>query len=355
MGKPLGSSYHFINRMPSNSARCTWPVFVVGCHRSGTNLLYDTLLSAGGFAIYRGYLPVHKMLIPRFGSLRDIRNRKNLIQAWIHSKGFRRSGLDADKLTKELISGANTGGDFIRIVMDEVARKQNTPRWAVYDPDNVLYMRRIKNEIPNALFVHIVRDGRDIALSLKKMGEFRPFPWNRKSASLEATALYWKWMVENGRRNGKSIPQDYLEVRFEELVNDPSNTLKMLSAFVDQELDCERIRSESLGSLQESNSSFRLERRQNPVNRWREKLSAAQIADIETLVGDCLEKSGYKLTTTANQRAPGLRHGASKFFYPTFFNLKRWMKTQTPAGRMTNLSALELAASGEAEGIETEL
>ena len=44
------------------------PVFVMGCHRSGTNLLYDTLLSAGGFAIYRGSLPLYELLIPRFGS-----------------------------------------------------------------------------------------------------------------------------------------------------------------------------------------------------------------------------------------------------------------------------------------------
>src|SRR5579872_1636455 len=45
-------------------ARSQCPVFVMGCHRSGTNFLYDTLLSAGGFAIYRGYLPVYKILTP---------------------------------------------------------------------------------------------------------------------------------------------------------------------------------------------------------------------------------------------------------------------------------------------------
>src|SRR6266404_9206815 len=55
------------------------PVFVMGCHRSGTNLLYDTLLSAGGFAVYRGYLPVYKLLIPRVGRLDKLENRKKLL------------------------------------------------------------------------------------------------------------------------------------------------------------------------------------------------------------------------------------------------------------------------------------
>src|SRR5277367_4590312 len=107
----------------SNSAieRKTRPVFVIGCHRSGTNLLYDTLLSAGGFAVYRGYLPVYKMLIPRFGSLARPDNRKRAVEAWVRSKGFRRSGIDAEQLTLKMLDECRTGGDFIRIVMSQIA------------------------------------------------------------------------------------------------------------------------------------------------------------------------------------------------------------------------------------------
>src|SRR5213080_1339511 len=85
----------------SDRKKC--PVFVMGCHRSGTNLLYDTLLSAGGFTIYRGYLPVYKMLIPRFGRLDRVQNRKKLMQTWLRSKGFRRSGLDAEQLRGKIL------------------------------------------------------------------------------------------------------------------------------------------------------------------------------------------------------------------------------------------------------------
>src|SRR5579863_2442870 len=158
--------------------RRTRPVFVIGCHRSGTNLLYDTLLSAGGFAIYRGYLPVYKMLIPRFGSLTKLGNRKRMMKAWVRSKGFRRSALDADQLTAKVLNECRCGGDFIRIVMGQIASSQSVARWAVYDPDNLLYIPSVKADIPEALFIHMIRDGRDVALSLSKMGGFRPFLWD---------------------------------------------------------------------------------------------------------------------------------------------------------------------------------
>src|SRR3954470_4753486 len=83
-------------------ARARQPVFVMGCHRSGTNMLYDMLLSAGGFAVYRGYLPIYKMLIPRCGSLERAHSRARIIGTWMHSKGFRRSGLNAATLSAEL-------------------------------------------------------------------------------------------------------------------------------------------------------------------------------------------------------------------------------------------------------------
>ena len=325
--------------------RSEQPVFVIGCHRSGTNLLYDMLLSAGGFAVYRGYLPLYKMLIPRFGSMEVAESRKQIVDTWMHSKGFRRTGLEAGDLTARLLDSCRNGGDFIRIVMDAVAQQQAVPRWAVYDPDNVLYLPQIKADIPKALFVHIVRDGRDIAVSLKKMGEFRPIPWSRKPATLEATALYWKWMVQTGRRNGQLFPDDYLEVRYEELVTAPQPTLQTLGRFIGQDLDYAQIQRNRLGRLQESNSSFRDTRgpvESNPVSRWKKLLSDKEVARLEALVGDCLQESGYELMTAEQDRRPSARDAWMRKIHPALLSAKLWLKTSTPAGRFSDLSALEL-------------
>lgn len=328
------------------------PVFVIGCHRSGTNLLYDILLSSGGFAVYRGYLPIYKMLIPHYGSIRLPENRKRLVDTWLHSKGFRRSGLDSEEISAKLMNDCRNGGDFIRIVMDRVAQQQGAPRWAVYDADNVLYMSEIKTDIPEALFVHIVRDGRDIALSLRKMGAFRPVPWNRKAAGLQATALYWRWMVENGRRQGRFFPDDYLEVRYEELVTRPEQVLENIGRFLGCDLDYAQIQANKLGRLRESNSSFRESggaSESTPINRWKKLLSPEEIAALESLIGDYLQQSGYALTIPERDRQPNLRQVWMRTVYPALLDAKLWLKTKTPAGRFSNLSALELREPEEQE------
>jgi Sulfotransferase family len=315
----------------------------VGCHRSGTNLLYNQLLLAGGFALYRGYVPIYKMLIPRFGTLEKIENRRKIMETWLRSKGFRRSNLDPNEMMERALDACQTGGDFIRAVMEAIARTQGVERWAVYDPDNVLYIPRIKTDIPEALFVHIIRDGRDIALSLKKMEGFRPLPWDRGSRSLLATALYWEWMVRKGRQYGSRIPGDYIEVHYEELVRDPASTLATLGEFLQHDLDYTRIKS-TVGQLK-SNSSFLEEENQtvaNPVQRWKEKLSSHDISAIEALVGPCLEEFGYALSTSKSDREPGLQEKWMRAAYPFFLETKLALKIRTPLGRLANLSALEL-------------
>jgi len=333
-----GSNQHAV---PGRNRR---PVIVMGCHRSGTNLLYDTLMSAGGFAVYRGYLPIYKLLIPRFGSLENPRSRQKIVDTWMQSKGFARAGVEAGQLSSRLLAECRNGGDFMRIVMDEIARSQGVQRWAIYDPDSVLYVPRIKRDIPDALFVHIIRDGRDIALSLMKMGEFRPFPWSRRARDLLETALYWDWMVRKGREYGRQIPQDYIEIHYEELVTQPRPVLSRLGDFLGHALDYDRIQRASLGRLRESNSSFRSDEKevQNPVNRWREKLSHQQVMALEALIGPSLQEFGYPLTVDTEQRRLAFRWKCLAPVYPLFLNAKLWLKLNTPVGRLANLSALEL-------------
>ena len=304
------------------------------------------LLSAGGFAIYRGFLPIYKILIPRFGSMKSRAHRERILETWLHSKGFRRTGLDAGQLSASILNQCRTGGDFIRVVMGAVAQSQQAERWAMYDPDNVLHVERVKREIPNALFVHIIRDGRDIALSLKKMGGFTPLPWDRdQTGSLVATALYWEWMVHQGRAHGRKFPADYIEIHFEDLIGNPHETLDKLGGFLDHDLDYDRIQRAGLGRLSETNSSFREEgakEKINPLGRWKERMAHADVAAIEATVGECLQENGYELSLPAAERRRSLRHSWMRGIYPVFLGGKLWLKLHTPVGRLADMSALEL-------------
>jgi hypothetical protein len=267
-----------------------------------------------------------------------------MMAAWLRSKGFRKSGLDGAELSVKVLENCRNGGDFLSIVMGEIARKQQATRWALYSPDTVLRVATTKKQIPEALFVHIIRDGRDIALSLRKLGDFHPFPWSRRPRSLEETALYWEWMVQKGCRSGREIANDYVEIRYEDLVENPHRTLKGLGEFLDHDLDYDRIKTAALGTLSKTNSSFREEATDagfNPVQRWKQRLSQDQVAALEWQIGKTLEAVGYPLSISEHDWKPGVWDKWLRTVYPSFLESKLWMKMNTPLGRFSNLAQLE--------------
>lgn len=89
---------------------------------------------------------------------------------------------------------------------------------------------------PETRFVHLIRDGRDVFLSLKgwsKTGSVagRFATWKEDPAA--TTALWWKWNVRLGQQEGGSLaPELYHEVRYEELISEPEQTCADLCDFL---------------------------------------------------------------------------------------------------------------------------
>ena len=320
-------------------SRKTAPVFVLGCPRSGTTVLYHMLLSAGGFAVYRSESNVFNLLVPRFHGMRSAADRKELLDVWLRSKLFRVSGLDAGEISTKIMAECHGGGDFLRIVMQEIAHQQGVGRWADCTPDHLLYMQEIKRQIPDALFVHIIRDGRDVALSYARQRWSYPLPWDRNER-LGVSALYWEWAVRKGREQGKRLGADYREVRFEELITNPQQSLARLGLFIDHDLDYDRIQRAGIGSVSKPNSSFAGESEEifNPVARWKTKMSVDQIGGLEELIGEALLELGYGLTL---DRRMSLRSARLRATYLALFRAKHWMKA-TPLGRFVHLRNLEV-------------
>ena len=182
------------------------------------------LLSAGGFCVYLAESNVFNLLAQRFGDLGDRDNREKAIRAWLGSKLFRASGLDADNISTKLLDDCRNDGDFLRIVMEEIGRTQGASRWAENSPEAMLHLSAIKRFIPDALIIHMIRDGRDVAMSLGNVRYVRPLPWENRQSRVSA-GVYWEWMVRQGRSHGKALGPDYLEVHFETLIGDPMATL----------------------------------------------------------------------------------------------------------------------------------
>lgn len=338
-------------RWNSKSDRSRAPVFVLGSPRSGTTLLYDMLLSAGGFAIYLAESNVFNLLAPRFGDLSSRASRARLMQAWLGSKLFRASGLQAEVVSRRVLQDCHNAGDFLRIVMEEICASQGALRWAENSPEAMLYLPAIKQLIPEALVIHIIRDGRDVANSLGQLLYVRPFPWE-KLHSVIGCGLYWEWILQHGRRFGQSMSADYMEVRFEELLVRPQETLDQIGRFIDQPLDYEIVQRVAYGSVSRPNTSFRSQdksERFNPVGRWKKSFSAEELATFERLVGGTLQELGYSLSTDASKLSRNLSVKATRLLHRSFFEGKFWYKNNSwlrplrPVLKSSDIDAIVLA------------
>ncbi|MGD0793022.1 MAG: sulfotransferase [Terriglobales bacterium] len=329
------------------------PVFVVGSARSGNTMLYHMLLSSGRFPVYRTEPCVFDLLVPRFGDFRSLSTRRELMRCWPRTKQFRRSGLDAGEITEKVLTSVTTGGEFLRAVMEEMARAGGFQRWAVGGPDNLLHIPTIKRQIPDALFIHVIRDGRDVACALDRKEFIRPFRWDR-SYRLYVSALHWMWKVQTGRRHGRAIGSDYLEVRFEDLVLHPEEALTKVGAFIGENLDYEKIRKAKIGVIHVPNTSFTEEWKSgsfSPVGRWRRQLSDDKVTRLEGLVGELLVELGYPLSR-AETTTLGFRLRTMRTMYPSFYQLKEWLKTATPLGRFVNINRLQIDQHGDSSDVE---
>jgi len=318
------------------------PVFIVGCPRSGTSYLYHLLLSAGGFAEFHTQMNVFDVLEPIYGDLRIPKNKAKMMGDWLRSKAFDVSGLKAEEI-KAAVSDCRNGSDFLRVVMEEVARKQGVDRWIDSTPTNIPHLLRIKRDFPDALIIHIIRDPRDIALSLDKRGWTRPLPWDRDKA-LIAAGLYWEWIVRKGRKLGSKLGTDYLEIRYEDLVNLPAETLGQIAVFVQHNLDYEQIRQNSIGSVGKPLTSFKedLEHGQfTPVGRWKDKFPADQLVLFEDAVGDYMQELGYVLSSNLAKGKHSIGARWRRLAYRAFYDFKQWAKINTPLSRLlVNYSAI---------------
>lgn len=296
------------------------PLFIVGCPRSGTTLLYHTLLSSGKFAVYMAETDVFYRIAPAFGDFRLLSTRRKLMDVWLSSDYFKRCGLSREPLRTRILAECSNPGDFLRVVMETVTDHQGLNRWADNTPLHILYIREIKRFFPDAQFVHVVRDGRDVAASLSRLGWTSPLFWDRRHR-LAVSGLYWKWLVSKGREYGRALrSQDYLELHYEELVKHPRESLSRLSSFTGETLDYERIKNHPLGVMAKPNSSFASSGSDfTPLNRW-QRLPREDVSRLTALLGPLLSDLGYPVLEPDKSDWISDR---LRVFYPAYFQLRQ--------------------------------
>ena len=129
-----------------------------------------------------------------------------------------------------------TAGDAARSFYEAYAAQEGKPRWGDKSPPYTWKAKRIQRALPEAHFIHLIRDGRDVALSLSEVS------WG--PGDVQAAAAKWVEELGHARAPGAAAaPGTYMEVRYEDLVAEPEPLLRRIADFVDLPWDARDARA----------------------------------------------------------------------------------------------------------------
>lgn len=279
--------------------------FVVGVGRSGTTLLRLMLDAHPQIAI-----PPETHFV---SDLIELEGRgagvDRLVAAVVGARTWEDFGLAPDAL-RETIAGrdATDAAGVLRAFYALYAQAHGKPRWGDKTPGYVKRMRPIAELLVEARFVHLIRDGRDVAISRRARGMGGSKP-------VAAVAELWRRRIENARRQAKRLGPRYLELRYEDLVAEPEPVLRRVCEHIELEYAPAMLRHHEragerlaeLGDLAaegrrsergsgERRAAHSLAARPTTMGRteaWRSEMSSADRAEFESVAGRLLAELGY--------------------------------------------------------------
>lgn len=284
------------------------PFFIVGSARSGTSLLQVLLDAHPEIAI-----PPESHLFVRFsgifscyGDLRDRSNLRLFVKDLLRDARIREWGLrvSVEEFCAPLTSYAIR--DVISHLFMLYARKEGKRRWGDKTPLHARYLGDILAVFPEAKIIHLVRDGRDVAESLKRVFKGKESVW--------ANAHRWTRDVMACHIFKQRVPVEaFLEVKYEELVRSPAQELNRIFRFLGangagagtaSELPDTTLKRHYVGSVSVHRSL------QEPISTakigcFRQRFSHHEIEVFESIAGEALKVYGYPLMSSGTTRVTG--------------------------------------------------
>ncbi len=210
---------------------------------------------------------------------------------------FRRLELD-EAVVREALGADRplTTADAIRSVMASYADRESKPLYGDKTPGYVIHLELLGTVFPEAKFVHIIRDGRDVALAYVDRDEWGP-------SSVADAAHNWKSRVGRGRKAGTRLgPERYREVRYEDMVEDPEAMTQQLCAFLGLEFDPAMLRyhEKAEAFIASTHDPAAFGNLAKPITKgirdWRRQMGPDDVALCEAIAGDLLADLGYEVT-----------------------------------------------------------
>jgi hypothetical protein len=291
---------------------CDPYLFIVGCARSGTTLVHRIVdahphitITPEMHWITRQFQSPNALVIPE------------VVSGLTRHKRFAQFGIPREEFEGLLGPGeAIPYPTFLGRLFGLYGRINDKPLVGNKTPAYVRSIPTFHALWPEARFVHIIRDGRDVCLSVlnwKKAERTagRYASWEEDPVS--TTALWWERKVRKAREDGASLgPGLYHETLYEDLVDDPERECERLCGFLGVPYDDAMIRfAEGKTRTDLPNARKTPKKAWLPITsglrKWRTEMPAKDVERFEAAAGDLLEELGYE-RTFSRQTPQALEH-----------------------------------------------
>ena len=208
---------------------------------------------------------------------------------------YKRLGL-AEKEVRQALeeAGVTSLPDAVRVVFEVYAADRGKSLYGDKTPLYITFIDPIAETLPEARFVHLVRDGRDVTLAYLER--------DKGPASVAEGAFHWELRVTRGRESGRRIgPERYREFRYEDLIEDTEGTVRDICDFLDLEfhplmLDYRQTSEDFLAGAKNPGDHQHLTMAPTKgLNDWRTQMSEKDLRLFQAIAGDTLEAFGYPL------------------------------------------------------------
>ena len=323
----------WLERAPSRFAGApARPLFIGACPRSGTTLLRLMLDNHPDLAIPHETNFVRPLWWQRvrFGDLRDPVNRRRVAEWIFTEKGRRGARLRAGRVSRQaairrVADAPPTVGSIIQECLRLYAGVHDKPRWGDKRPAYSGFIGMLFEMFPDAQYINLVRDPRGAVASQLQMG------WDAPAVAVAAATARWEGAIRRTDHfAGRLRPDQFLDLRYEDMVSDPHATLERICAFAGLRAG-DAVETMISGHRPGSRSGGPNERLAGPVTtasveRWRERLTPPEVALVERATVPLLDRFGYRPTDAAgaDPAPPGVRELARQ----RRINRREWRSSQ---------------------------
>jgi hypothetical protein len=268
-----------------------------------------------------------------FGNLEEPANRRALAEHIVADRTFGKLQLDPEPIVQMIVDGPPTVGSAIGTVLRAYAQRFGKPRWGEKRPAYYRYIDVVMRVFPTAQIVHIVRDPRDCAASLKRM------PWWKRDSC--HSVLAWAQAVDYTADAARTWP--VVQVQYERLVADPEPELTALCAALGEQYEPAMAAPQELAPDVIRKKRWHRKIRTAPpttgrIGRWRGELDPWELALCETVLAERMERLGYELTGAGRPPARYLTRYA--YVAATRTAYQRWERVQDRRRRRSEPNAV---------------